>query len=92
LQQNNRLESLDRLLAELGGSADAGKSSRGPCGLLLEHLDTARRSLLGSMPGEYRAGLEHAKDAVACISDDGLRTKTKQVLAGLIELAATKRT
>lgn len=86
--QNNSLESLDRLLADLGGSGDAGKSSVGPCGLLLEHLDSARRSLLGSMPGEYRL----ARESVACISDSGARAKTKQVLGRLIESAATHKT
>jgi hypothetical protein len=86
------LESLDRLLADLGGSGDAGKSSRGPCGLLLEHLDAARRSLLGSIIGEYRLNLEQAKESVACIADNGARAKTKQVLERRIESAAPRRT
>ena len=78
------LNSIDQLIAELGGSADAGKQSGGPCGLLLEHLRAARSSFLGSMPGEYRSSLEEAKESVACISDKNTQTEIRKRLQDLI--------
>lgn len=81
---NNPLKCLDGLIADLGG-ADMGMRSNGPCGLLLEHLEAARRGLLGSMVAEYKSSLEQAKASVACVSDKDARTKIKNTLLGLID-------
>jgi hypothetical protein len=78
LQQH--LRCLDALIAYLGGSNDAGRRSRGPCDLLLEHLRAARRELRGSMHAEYRLSLQQARKSVACISDRTDRTKIKKIL------------
>ena len=75
---------LDQLLAELGGSADAGKESRGHYRLLLEHLRSARASLLGAMPGEYKSSLEEAKVSAACISNKDTQADIKKRLQDLI--------
>jgi hypothetical protein len=77
------LNSIDQLIVDLGG-ADAGTQSKGPCGLLLEHLRSARTSFLGSMAGEYRSSLEEAQESVACISDKNTRTDIKKRLQVLI--------
>jgi hypothetical protein len=78
------LECLDELIADLGG-ADAGTRSKGPCGLLLEHLQAARRDLLGSMPGEYALSLRQAVESASCISDKnariGIRTRIRSLIA-----------
>jgi hypothetical protein len=85
------LTCLDELIADLGGSSDAGRRSGSPCDLLLEHLDAARRNLLGSMPGEYRLSLQQAKDALACISDKNKRAEIKKKLQSLIDSEVPKR-
>jgi len=83
MRQDKDLKSLDELIAGLGG-ADFGAQSMGPCGLLLEHLQAARRDLLGSMPGEYGLSLRQAKEFVGCIHDKGARTKTQEALEALM--------
>ena len=84
-QQDEDLKCLDKLIADFGGSSDAGQRSRGPCDLLLEHLQAARRYLLGSMPGEYSLSLQQAKESVAyCILDKNARAETKRILRSLI--------
>jgi hypothetical protein len=83
MRQDQDLKSLDELIAGLGG-ADFGVESYGPCGLLLEHLQAARRDLLGSMPGEYGLSLRQAKEFVGCILDKGVRTKTRETLEALM--------
>ncbi len=88
MQQDEDLKSLDRLIANIGG-ADTGAQSFGPCGLLLEHLQAARRDLLGSILGEYRLSLEQAKESVGCIVDKNSRSAMKEALQNL--LAATDR-
>jgi hypothetical protein len=87
MQPNKAVKSLDELIAGLGG-ADVGTQSNGPCGLLLEHLQAARRGLLGAMRGEYRLNLEQAKESVGCISDKNSRANAKATLQGLIDSAA----
>ena len=42
MQQDEDLKCLEDLIADLGG-ADTGMQSKSPCGLLLEHLQAARR-------------------------------------------------
>lgn len=83
MSQVNDVKSLDELIATLGG-ADASTLSEGPCELLLEHLQAARRGLLGSMAGEYRASLNFAKECLSCITDKGVRTEAKKILQGLL--------
>lgn len=85
MQQDKDLVCLDELIAEFGGSNDAEMQSRGPCDLLLEHLQAARRDLLGSMPGEYSLSLGQAKESTACISGKSARTRTKKTLQSLID-------
>jgi hypothetical protein len=84
MQQDKDLKCLDELIAGLG-STGSGTQSKGPCGLLLEHVQAARRNLLGSMRGEYSLSLEQAKESVACIPDKSARTKTKEILQSLID-------
>ena len=83
MQQDKDLKSLDELIAGLGG-ADFGAQTNGPCGLLLEHLQAARRDLLGSIPGEYSLSLQQAKEFAGCIHDKGARTRAQETLGRLI--------
>jgi hypothetical protein len=77
------LNSIDQLIVDLGG-AHAGTQSRGPCGLLLEHLRSARTSFLGSMASEYKSSLEEAQESVACIADKKTQTDVRKRLQVLI--------
>jgi hypothetical protein len=88
MAQDNDLKCLEKLIADLGGVNNSGLRSRGPCGLLLEHLEAARRNLLGSMPGEYGLSLNQAKESIACISDNRARSDVKESLSRLIGSAA----
>jgi hypothetical protein len=90
MQQDEDLKCLEDLIADLGG-ADTGMQSKSPCGLLLEHLQAARRDLLGSMLGEYSLALQQAKESVACIPDKSARTKTKTILRSLIDSKLPRR-
>lgn len=87
MQRDQDLRNLGELIAGLGG-ADAGTRSTGPDDLLLEHLEAARRDLLGSMPGEYRLSLQQAKESAACIRDNSERTDIKKRLQSLIDSEA----
>ena len=78
------LQSLDRLILDAGGAGDPGKHTKGPHGLLIEHLRTARSSLLGAMPGEYRSSLQVAKESADCIADKTVQNDIKQGLQNLI--------
>jgi hypothetical protein len=88
-RDKDHLKCLDELIVDLGG-ADTGTQSKGPCALLLEHLQAARRDLLGSMPGEYSLSLQQARESVACIPDKSARTKTKRILRSLIDSEVPK--
>jgi len=83
MQQNQQLKCLEALILELGGADSVNQSGarRG----LLEHLQAARRSLLGSMPAEYSLSLQEAKASLGCISDKTARAKTKITLRNLID-------
>jgi hypothetical protein len=83
MQRNKTLNCLDALIVDAGG-ADHGKQSEGSCGLLLEHLQAARRDLLGSMPGGYSLSLHQAEESLACISNKGARAEMKKSLRTLI--------
>jgi hypothetical protein len=89
MQQSADLRSLDELLIKLGG-AGVGTKTAGPCGLLLEHIQAARRGLLGSMRAEYSSSLQFAKESVACIPGKIARAEAKDILQGLID-AGTNR-
>lgn len=83
MQQRTELERLDLLIANLGETA-------GPCGLLLEHIEAARRSLLGSMGAEYDSNLKFASESVACIPSKAARAEAKRILQGLIDAGAAR--
>lgn len=89
MQQSADLRSLDELLIKLGG-AGIGARTEGPCGLLLEHIQAARRDLLGSMRAEYNSSLKFAKESVACIPGKIDRAEAKGILQGLIESGANR--
>jgi hypothetical protein len=78
------LQSLDQLIADVGGAGHEGTQSRSSHGLLLEHLRSARTSFLGSMPGEYRSSLQEAKQSAACIADKNTQSDIKKRLQNLI--------
>jgi hypothetical protein len=82
--QSTDLQRLDDLIAHLGGDG-IGTQSEGPCGLLMEHIQAARRDLLGSMRAEYCSSLRFAKESVACIPGKEARAETKRILQGLID-------
>jgi hypothetical protein len=86
---DDTLHQLDSMILNLGG-ANISTQSPGPSGLLLEHLRVARTSLLGGMRGEYDLSLEQAKDSIACISGETLRTEVKKTLQGLIDSQASQ--
>jgi hypothetical protein len=90
MQHDKQLKCLDQLIADLGG-ADTGTRGRGPCDLLLEHLQAARRDLLGSMLGEYRASLQYAEESVVCIADRCVRADTKKILQSLLDSEVPKQ-
>jgi hypothetical protein len=78
------LQCLDRLIADFGGT-DNVHQSKGSTGSLHEHLQAARRYLLGSMAGEYSLSLRLAKESVASLSDKTKRTELKTILRSLID-------
>lgn len=84
MQWNQDLRCLDDLIGRLGGGNDPGRHSKGSCELLLEHLATARRYLLGSMRREYASSLKQAKSSIACISAKAVKDLAKQTLEYLI--------
>jgi hypothetical protein len=81
---DQHLKSLDELIDDLGGS-NAGERSMGPLGLLSEHLQAARRNLLGAMPGEYRLSLREAKDSLSCIPKGDARSIVRNSLQSLLD-------
>ncbi len=83
MQQDYDLKRIDKLIADLGGFSVAGRS-RGPFDLLLEHLQGARRSLLGSMKAEYGANLRQAKESLPYIPKSA-RSEIKKLLQSLID-------
>jgi hypothetical protein len=91
MQQEKQLKSLDELIADLGGCNDADGYSRGLYDLLREHLQAARRYLLGSMPGEYSLSLQQAQESVSWIPDKRARTATRNTLRALIDSKMPKQ-
>jgi len=86
MPQSTDLKRLDELVANLGGD-DIGKHSTGPCGLLMEHLQAARRDLLGSMRGEYVSSLKFAKESASCMPGKSARAEARKILQSLIDSA-----
>ena len=84
LRNDEDLKCLDSLIAGFGGSYDTGERSTGSCELLLEHLQSARRDLLGSMREEYLSSLQFAEDSLSCVQDKILRAETRKTLQGLL--------
>jgi hypothetical protein len=84
MQQSADLKSLDELIAKLGG-VESGSQSPGLFGLLLEHMQGARRGLMGSMRAEYRSNLQFARESVACIPGKTARDEATNTLQGLID-------
>ena len=84
MQPSADLRSLDELLIKLGG-AEIGTQTEGPCGLLLEHLQAARRDLLGSRGAEYISSLKFARESASCIPGKIDRAEAKGILQGLID-------
>lgn len=78
------LQGLDQLILDAGGTGDAGKQSKGPNSLLLEHLRSARTSLLGSMRAEYRSSLQEAREASGYIADKNTKTDIRKRLQNLL--------
>ncbi len=89
MQQSTDLKSLDELLLKLGG-AEIGAQTAGPCGLLLEHIQAARRGLLGSMRAEYNSSLKFAQESLACIPGQAERAEAKGILQGLIDAGVNR--
>jgi hypothetical protein len=85
MQQEEKLKYLDELIADLGGCNDADGYSRGLWDLLLEHLQAARRYLLGSMPSEYSLSLQQAQQSVTWIPNKRARTGPRNTLRTLID-------
>ncbi len=83
MNQVHDLKCLDDLIAEIGG-ADDGMQTAGPSGLLLEHLQAARRGLMGSMRAEYNSSLQQAEESLGCVPDKKMRNKIGKTLLGLI--------
>ena len=86
MNEDKNLKSLDEMIAGLG-SAEAGGHSDNGYGLLTEHLQAARRNLLGSRRVEFGLALEQAKESTGCISNKDDRAKTQKTLSAMIELA-----
>ena len=84
MADNTSLQSLDRLILDVGGADDAGTHSKSPNGLLIEHLRAARTNFLGSMSGEYRSSLQEAKESATYIADKTTQVDIKQRLQKLI--------
>lgn len=82
MNQVHDLKCLDDLIADIGG-ADEGMQTVGPSGLLLEHLQAARRGLMGSMRAEYNSSLEQAEESLGCVPDKKTRAEIRKTLLSL---------
>jgi hypothetical protein len=74
--QAKDLAQLDEILKEID------KGTTVDCDLLREHLQSARTSLIGSMPAEYALSLNMAADALHCVSDQTMRTCIQDFIQG----------
>lgn len=83
MNQAQALQRLDGLIAGIGG-ADEGMQTVGPSSLLLEHLQAARRGLMGSMRAEYNSSLEQAKESLGCVPNSKERAAIGSTLQSLL--------
>ena len=83
MKSNERLASLSKLIEEFGGSSVPAEQTLVKSSLLLEHLQAARRYLLGASLDEYRSSLDQAKTCLFTISDSTKRIGMKKALAEL---------
>ena len=84
VQSHERLTCLDKLIAEFGGgSSGASHPNLASCTAILEHLQAARRYLLGAALDEYRLSLDHAKSSLFSIADGKTRTEVRNTLVSL---------
>ncbi|MBZ5675653.1 MAG: hypothetical protein LAP61_15540 [Acidobacteriia bacterium] len=79
--QTDEIAQLDEFLDELGKD-ELGKETEAKCGLLREHLESARVYLLGLMPAEYALSLKMAEEALDCVSDPDLRNRIEKFIHG----------
>jgi len=79
VQRDAALQRLDELIAELGHSQENRDD------LLIQHLQSARTSLLGAMPEEYELNLCSAKESAAGITDANLKSLVIQEVTALQE-------
>lgn len=84
MQSHRSLDQLDRLIQDFGGSSEPFQRKLGTSEALLEHLQAARRYLLGVSPGEYRSSLQMAQSSLFSIADGATRAQVKAMLAGLL--------
>ena len=73
MRSDEKIRRLDQLIQALEGSA-----------MVLEHLQAARRYLLGASFGEYRSCLQFGLDSSFSIADRGVREDAKATLAFLL--------
>jgi len=78
LQWKEELGGLDLLLALLVESPHSAESE-----IAHEHVQSARRSILGAMPAECEFDLKLARTAVAHIKDMHMRNAAQKILRGL---------
>ncbi|MBZ5602959.1 MAG: hypothetical protein LAO79_11685 [Acidobacteriia bacterium] len=76
-RQYRDLNCLNGLIANFG---DAGNNAPGAGGALREHLQAARRNLLGAMAGEYSLSLRLAGESAADVQDKAARAEIIRVL------------
>ena len=92
MQVDHDLQCLENLIAGAGGSlGSGGRDNQGPCDLLTEHLDTARRALQGNRRDECRMSLSAAMDSLGSIADKSERSRIKIAVRSLIDSQARKR-
>lgn len=83
MQQSPSLERLEEVIANLNAADGPGRRPPGSCELLLEHLEAARRNLLGRAMLEYALNLEQALDSIGCIEVKDLQARTTRLLQDL---------
>jgi hypothetical protein len=69
LQEELDLTRLEELIAKLQ------REECDNCAALIEHLQSARAYLFGAMPEEYVLALNLAKESLASVTDERLRTE-----------------
>ncbi len=89
MNEDKNMKSLDEMIAGLGGAEAGGHSGNG-YGLLMEHLQAARRNLFGSRRVEYGLALQQAKESIGCISNKDDRAKMQKTLTGIIDSANSR--